>query len=361
MSAAPQRPERLLSFRSGGWVLWLAGLLCLAVVVWRVSTYWRLGSRAVGDGVSVDSYRFALDPLLVPRDLLVAGGISKDGIPAVSNQPSMTLDELDAFAAEIKQRRRKFLVSDDLVIGVTIDGRSRAYAVRMLNWHEVINDTLAGRPIAVTYNPLCDSAVVFDRSVAGETLEFGVSGLLFNSNLVMYDRRPGGVGESLWSQLLFKAIAGPAAAAGRTLAVLPSEVVRWDDWRARHPQGTVLAPLRDRLKTYERPYGGYFSSDEIKFPVDPLPPAVGRAYKAPMLGVCVGGRWRGLAIEEIARQASAAGEWETAIEGRSVRLHYGERPPTARVETVDGAEIPSVRAFWFAWYAMHEALRPPAP
>lgn len=361
MSAAPQPTERLLSFRSGGWVLWLAGFLCLAVVVWRVCTYWRFTSRAVGDGVTVETYRFALDPLLVPRELLVAGGISKDGIPAVSDQPSMTLAELDAFAAEIKQRRRKFLVSDDLVIGVTLDGQSRAYAVRMLNWHEIINDTLAGRPIAVTYNPLCDSAVVFDRGVVGETLEFGVSGLLFNSNLVMYDRRPGAAGESLWSQLLFKAIAGPAAAAGRTLTVLPCEVVRWDDWRARHPQGTVLAPLRDRLKTYERPYGGYFSSDEIRFPVDPLPPAVGRAYKAPMLGVCVGGRWTGLALEDIAKQAGGAGVWETTIAGRAARVYYGDRPPTARVEVAGEGQLPSVRAFWFAWHALHAAPRAAAP
>ena len=106
-------------------------------------------------------------------------------------------------------------------------GIARAYPLRLLNWHEVINDTLGGQPVAITYSPLCDSSVGFRRMVADKVQEFGVSGLLLNSNLIMYNRQSGAADESLWSQLQCRAIAGPAAASQQTLEVLPIAVVSW--------------------------------------------------------------------------------------------------------------------------------------
>ena len=112
----------------------------------------------------------------------------------------------------------RFLVPGDLVIGLSLHGEARAYPLEILALHEVCNDTLGGEPILVTYQPLCDSAVVFERRVDGHTREFGVSGLLYNSNLLMYDRHPEQPqDESLWSQLQFRALAGPAAAQHATL------------------------------------------------------------------------------------------------------------------------------------------------
>ncbi len=145
----------------------------------------RRRAHPIGDGRHVASYGFTLEPCLVPRALLVASGMPKDGLAALVDPPVWT--GLQADAARVGHGR--FLVPSDRVVGVRLGGAARAYPLRMLVWHEVVNDTLGGVPIAVTYDPLCDSAVAFRREVRGETLAFGVSGLLFDSNLVLYDRR----------------------------------------------------------------------------------------------------------------------------------------------------------------------------
>lgn len=266
-SEAASRPaQRLLDFRSGGWVLLIAVGLCVATVVLWVQ---RLGGQRpiVGDGRNVATYGFDLSTCLVPRGEIVAAGFAKDGLPAMTNSAVFTPAQADEFSHELRAAHQgRFLVDSDRVIGVVVNGAARAYPLRVITWHEVVNDTLGGRPIVVTYNPLCDSTVVFDRRVAGETLELGVSGLLYNSNLLMYDRRPEARGESLWSQLQFRAIAGPAAEKGRTLALVPAVVVHWSDWLARYPDTSVLAPDRDRLRVYQNTYDPYFGSDLLRFP-----------------------------------------------------------------------------------------------
>jgi len=192
-----------------------------------------------------------------------------------------------------------------------------------MDWHEIINDCVGGRPIAVTYSPLCDSVVVFDRCVGGETLEFGVSGLLYNSNLLMYDRRPDAVGESLWSQLQFRAVAGPAAKKGRTLEIMPAVVVPWAAWVDRHAETTIVLPDPRRKRLYERDtYQHYFNSDKLHFPVTPLPPPDGWPLKTPIVALRKGGGWEAMRAEEF------------------------ENP-------VDLHDRIAVHAFWFAWYAMH--------
>ena len=119
-----------------------------------------------------------------------------------------------------KAQRGKFLVPRDDVIGVVVNGQARAYPVRFMIWHEIVNDTLGGVPIAVTYNFLTDSVAVFERTIGDEVHTFGESGLVYRSNLVLYDRRPGQRGESLWSQMGERAIAGPAS--GTPLVRIPA-------------------------------------------------------------------------------------------------------------------------------------------
>ena len=207
----------MFTFKSGGWVVLLAILLSTAIFGYHaVTVLGSRGSRAVGDGRNADTYGFDLSNSVIPRDEIIASGMVKDGIKALLNPDKITA----ADAARInKDERGKYLVSRDRVIGVYLNGEARAYPVRVLCWHEVINDTLGGIPIAVTYNPLCDSAAVFSRRAGDEVLEFGISGLLYNSNLLFYDKRPKAEGESLWSQLKMSAIAGPRA--GQELDVLP--------------------------------------------------------------------------------------------------------------------------------------------
>ncbi|MEF8841073.1 MAG: DUF3179 domain-containing (seleno)protein [Haloarculaceae archaeon] len=156
------------------------------------------------------------------------------------------------------------LSDGSLVIGVERDGAARAYPLKLLNWHEVVNDDFGG-PLLVSYCPLCASGVVADRTMDGEALTFGVSGLLWRADLVMYDEATG----SLWSQLLARAIRGELT--GANLALYPSTTTTWGQWREAHPGTEVLLPppdsntVRGRLNlSYHRnPYLGYETSRRI--------------------------------------------------------------------------------------------------
>jgi hypothetical protein len=130
---------------------------------------------------------------------------------------------------------RDYLASFDRVIGVEIDGDARAYPVRVLNWHEVVNDVVAGVPIAVTFCPLCGTGVVFDRRVDNATLVFGVSGKLYRANLLMFDELTG----SLWAQALGEAIQGPYH--GTRLRLVTATLAEWETWKQAHPNTRLLA------------------------------------------------------------------------------------------------------------------------
>ncbi len=356
-SGTQRPPGRLLDLRSGGGLLLAAGVLCLVtVVLWAQ----RLAAQPlrIGDGQHVETYGFDLSVCLVPREQIVAAGFSKDGLHTLTDPQVLTIAQAKELDRELRRGHQgKFLVDPDRVIGVVVDGVARAYPLRILNWHEVVSDTLAGRPILVTYNPLCDSAVVFDRRVAGETLAFGVSGLLYNSNLLMYDRRPDPHAESLWSQLQFRAIAGPAAAKGQQLKIMPAAIMHWSDWRAEHPETTVLAPDPSRLKAYENTYDSYFGSDLLRFPVAPLPPSDGPTLKTPVLAVRTTGDWHVFPLPDVAARADADGTWATALDGRAVRIQYRADVPAAWLLRDETDECQVVYAFWFAWYAFSAGVR----
>ena len=141
------------------------------------------------------------------------------------------------------------------VIGLAINGEAKAYPLRVLTWHEIANDEIGGLPVAVTYCPLCNAAIVFDRRVEGRVLEFGVSGKLRHSDMVMYDRQT----ESWWQQFQGEAIVG--ALVGKQLTFVPSRLESWERFKARHPDGQVLQPDLPGLRPYgANPYVGYDSS-----------------------------------------------------------------------------------------------------
>jgi hypothetical protein len=340
-----------LDLRNGGWVILLAVVLAGIALGLRVNDLVAArGSRAVGDGRNPDTYGFDLSECLVRPELIVGAGMPKDGLPVLDHPPTIT----PARADDINRHERgKFLVPGDRVIGVSIGGQARAYPLRILNWHEVVNDTLGGVPIMVTYHPLCDSVVVFDRRVNGETLNFGISGLLYNSNALYYDRRPAGQGESLWSQLQQRAVAGPAAARRLTLEVVPASLVRWADWRALHPQTDVLARDAAFKKLYQRdPYRSYYGSDVLRFPVDPLPSTAEFALKTRVVTVRCGGETRVYPLPAIAAKADSGGTWRVEQAGVPIRFTYRRNPPTVFVEAGEpGARLRVIYAFWFAWYA----------
>lgn len=354
-SPAPPAPPPSRDRRLPRPVLWLilaTLLLCAVAVAWRVSSLVSArGSHAIGDGQHVESYGFDLGTCTVPVSRLAAAGFPRDGVPALTDPEFVPAAQV---AAINEAERGKFLVPSDRVIGLELGGEARAYPLRLLNWHEVVNDRVGGVPVAVTYNPLCDSAVVFDRRVGDEEVEFGVSGLLLNSNLLMYDRRADG-GESLWSQLLGRAVCGPAAAAGSSLRVLPFVLTRWDRWLEAHPESAVLKRVEERKKRYSRdPYASYFGSDKLRFPVEPLPPESELPLKARVVAVEAGGLRVVYPLPRIEARASG-GRWE--VEQGSARLEfaYDAEPGTVEIlssEAEGGAPV-SVPAFWFAWYAHH--------
>lgn len=315
-----------------------AGRMALMVLEHRKET--------VGDGRNVETYLFDLSTTLVPRDDIIASGMAKNSLHTLDAPTLWTPDDVERYNEE---RRGKYLVPSDLVIGVSLEGEARAYPLRVLVWHEAVNDELGGVPIVATYNFLSDSVAVYDRRVDEETLEFGFSGLLYNSNALYYDRKADGIGESLWSQLQGRALTGPAAERKLNLKRISSQRVRWDQWVERHPHTTVIEPNLDRMRLYQgAPGGRYFGSDDLRFPVEPLSPDDGLPLKHPMVVLGKDGEWFALPLEEIAQRVDDLGVWNTEILEEPVRFTYQPRPESVWVET---EELRFFHCARFAWYA----------
>ncbi|MEJ2015401.1 MAG: DUF3179 domain-containing protein, partial [Limibacillus sp.] len=172
-----------------------------------------------------------------------SGGPPKDGIPSIDDPRFLPADKIEGLAGS------------EPVIGITVNGVSRAYPLRVLIWHEIVNDVIAGVPVAVTYCPLCNAAIVFDRRVEDEVLDFGTTGKLRRSDLVMYDRQS----ESWWQQFLGEAIVGERT--GQRLTVLPARLESFSSFREREGSAEVLVPTNENLRPYgSNPYSGYDSS-----------------------------------------------------------------------------------------------------
>ena len=175
-------------------------------------------------------------------------GQTKDGIPAISQPRFLAVPKVD------------FLGAREPVIAFELGGEARAYPLQILTWHEIVNDVVADRPVLITFCPLCNTAIAFDRTVGGETLEFGVSGFLRKSDLVMFDRKT----ESWWQQVTGEAIVGELT--GTRLEFLPSSIVSWADFKASFPEGRVLSRETGFRREYGRnPYVGYDDIDSSPF------------------------------------------------------------------------------------------------
>lgn len=189
----------------------------------------------------------------IPLDQIHKGGPGKDGIPALTNPKVLTVQDGDGY-----------LRDTDIVIGVTFNGESRAYPIRIMNWHEIVNDQVGGVDLLISYCPLCGTGIVFDPLINGMAHTFGVSGLLYNSDLLMYER--GTKPSSLWAQILGEAVVGPLT--GTKLKVLPSVQTTWEEWKRQHPDTTVLDINTGFSRDYNRnPYLGYDKESSTYFPV----------------------------------------------------------------------------------------------
>ena len=193
---------------------------------------------------------FNLDSSILPKDEILHGGPPKDGIPAILN-PKFT-----------KINEAIWLEDDDLVAGLEFNGIKKAYPIRILVWHELVNDDFNDFPVLITYCPLCGSILAFKRNIKDQLLTFGVSGLLYQSDVLFYDHNT----NSLWSQLLMKSISGEFV--GTNLELLPYTLSTWKEWRLSNPDSKVLSKNTGYHRDYDKdPYGSYENSSNLYFPV----------------------------------------------------------------------------------------------
>ncbi len=273
---------------------------------------------------------FDLSDSIININDIHQGGPPRDGIPSISNPEFISVNQVD------------YLKEDDIIIGVVRGDTVKAYPTRILIWHEIVNDTVEGEPIVVTYCPLCGTSMVFSRSIGGQVREFGVSGLLYQSDVLMYDRES----ESLWSQLEMKAVSGEET--GEVLKWLPSEYMTWKSWRDKYPHGEVLSIQTGYNRNYGgNAYGGYFASDRTMFPV----PEYRRELpnKALIIGVIVDGEAIAFPID----QFSSSETYIINIASSRIQISYEKERKHPFVRNGRGETIPYVISFWFAWQAFY--------
>lgn len=319
---------------------WQAKSIVAALVVLIVAGVWLIwiNHKAPNENVPApnvpsritNSFKTDFSRISINPDLLLSGGPGKDGIPALSNPKFEPI-------ADSK------IDNETLGLWLSIGGESRFYAYNILVWHEIVNDTVGGQPLAVTFCPLCGSAVVYSRDVGGKTLDFKVSGLLYESNMVMYDTDT----ESLWSQSTGKGIAGFYDEIN--LTILPFQLITKSEVATNHPGTLIMSTDTGYSRNYTlNPYGNYDDNEQLYFPVTVddnrfKPKEV--FYILPIDGDS------SVAIRITQLQAGTRAERE--IGGQKIVL---EKTADGEVFARDsgGRTIPGYYEMWFSWATRHQ-------
>jgi hypothetical protein len=269
---------------------------------------------ACAEGLKTD-----LSKALISLDEVISGGPPPDGIPAIDRPAFVSRGIADAWLKPVEP-----------VLALQVRGDARAYPLQILIWHEIVNDTVGGRPVAVTYCPLCNSGLVFDRVVDGRTLDFGTSGKLYQSDLLMYDRQT----HSLWVQMEGRAVVGQRA--GTRLARVPANTISYEDFKAIYPAGRVLSRETGHGRSYGmNPYQGYDRPDSAPFLFRGQPDQR-RPPKERVVGIAIGDSSRAYPWSTLAGQ----GVIHDTLAGEALVIFY--RPGT--VSALDEAEIAQSRA-----------------
>ena len=309
---------------------------------------------------------------IVLPELIVNGGPPPDGIPSIDNPKFIQI-----------QKAEEFLEDSDLVVGLNINGDIRAYPLQILVWHEIVNDKVGNTPVAVTYCPLCFTNQVFNRTMNdGQILEFGTSGKLYNSNLVMYDRTT----KSLWSQAMAQGIGGTFA--GIKLERIPFDVAYWKEWKQLYPDSKVLSTDTGSTRPYGAdPYGDYYTNGEILFPVSNSDDRVG--LKEIVIGLENKGQYKAFKLQEIedkkvinnqvngkpivlfSLHPFMARVYDPVVNGQTLEFNYNIKDKkfvdkqTNSMWNFDGKSISGQmkgkqltrlsfdEGFWFEWVAFH--------
>ena len=266
----------------------------------------------------------------IPIDEIRQGCPGRDCIPSVDDPSFISVTEANAILPE-----------DTVGIGLSYKGEERFYPFNMLVTREIVNDEIAGVPIVVTYCPLCGTGIVFERKVAGKVFEFGVSGMLWQSNLLMYNREANEDDISLWSQVLGEAVLGKHT--GTKLKVIQSDIVRYTAWRGDHPGSLVLNTGR-----IGDPYNGNYYAVARSFAPNfneadsPLSPT---AY---VFGIEIEG-----AFKAYPKELLKVGETRDTFAGRALTINKEANGIVRIFEDGSGEPLPLIAGFWFSWVAAH--------
>tara|TARA_B110000858_G_scaffold77483_1_gene89781 strand:+ start:19367 stop:20323 length:957 start_codon:yes stop_codon:yes gene_type:complete len=283
---------------------------------------------------------FDVSDALIPEEEILFGGPQKDGIPAIYQPAFESIEEA------------KWLRDRDRVLAVEINGEARAYPIRILDWHEIVNDKIGDQYFAVTYCPLCGTGMVFATNAGEGALLFGVSGLLYNSDVLLYDS----YSESLWSQILGKAVSGPLK--GKVLSGLAVTHTTWGKWAKKHPETKVLS-RETGLDRYSRggprdylqgPYDGYENSRRLRFKVSHSAPNTYHPKKR-VIGIEVDGVFKAYPFKELSKQGKA--EFTDQIAGSTFLIEWDEEAQSSSIRDETGKLLPAITGFWFAWYTFH--------
>jgi len=273
-----------------------------------------------------DGTRYIIDP-----NEIRSGGPPKDGIPSIDNPKFVSVREAD-----------EWIEDNELVLAIVYRGVKRVYPFQIMVWHEIVNDWIGGDPILITYCPLCGSGIAYERKIDGKEVEFGTSGKLYNSNLVMYDRKT----ETYWTQIDGLAVVGELT--GIKLKSVSIDTVVWRDWKIAHPDSEVLSQDTGFSRSYGRdPYGNYYENSFLMFPVENEDDRI--HPKTVVFGIEVNGKYRAYKEDDLLKNPVI----EDSVDGISIRITRN-MDGIVRIENLEsGEEIVKERDFWFAWYAFH--------
>jgi hypothetical protein len=261
----------------------------------------------------------------------ISESVPKDAIPPLNSPNYISVELADTWIND-----------DELVLAIEYKGRKRVYPLQIMIWHEIVNDEISGDPILITYCPLCGSGIAFERKIEGRVVEFGNTGSLYNSNLIMYDKET----ESYWTQIDGLAIIGNLT--GTKLKPISIDTVVWRDWRNAHPDSQVLSQDTGYDRNYGKdPYGSYYENSYIPFPVENKDDRI--HPKTVIFGIHVNDAFKAYREEDL----KELGMIEDVVNGSSIYLGR-DSAGVVKVTNLDtGEEIVKERDLWFAWYAFH--------
>lgn len=268
---------------------------------------------------------------LINPNKIISGGPPRDGIPSIDNPKYVSLEEADTWIED-----------NELVLAIIHKGVKRVYPLQIMVWHEIVNDLIAEDPILITYCPLCGSGIAYERIINEETVEFGTSGKLYNSNLVMYDRKT----NSYWTQIDGLAVVGELT--GTKLKPISIDTVTWRDWKKEHPDSEVLNRNTGYFRPYGKdPYGSYYEDSFVFFPVEAQDKRV--HPKTVIFGIYINGVYKAYKEDDLIDLKII----EDTVNKVNIKVERDSAGIVKITNTDTGEEIIKERDFWFAWYAFH--------